>query len=145
MIRQIDVALVHKLAEVKTAAFNGPPWNDCWTLPSAEKSLRQSFGNNGFYGLYIEDAGQVAGYVHGRLELFCDGVHFYMQELCIAPEFQRRRFGAMLLEELKQRLREKGVVKVSLITGNNPSILDFYCNNGFKPLMDVTILDTEIS
>ncbi|RRD70072.1 MULTISPECIES: GNAT family N-acetyltransferase [unclassified Desulfovibrio] len=71
--------------------------------------------------------------------------HFNVQELCIAPAFQRKRFGAMLLEELKRRLPEKGIVKILLITVNNPSILDFYRNNGFEPLTDVTILGMEIS
>lgn len=83
--------------------------------------------------------------MHGGLERFGNGVRFDMRELCIAPKFQRRTFGAMLLEELQRRSRKKGVIKILLITGNNQSILDFYRKNGFESLAGVTITGTEIS
>jgi aminoglycoside 6'-N-acetyltransferase I len=118
-------------AEVFVEVFNGPPWNEAWSVPSASPRLTEISGTPGFTGLKVLSGGLMVGFVMGYVESFDTGGDFYLKEMCILPEMQRQGIGTDLLDQLKAHLIETGARKLYLLTSRDGPAARFYEKNGF--------------
>ena len=110
-------------------AFGGDPWNEPWTQETAEKRLRQFMGTGSFFGLALEEEGEVIAFVLGQHESYYDGPRFYIQEFCCAR--QGSGYGTKLLAELERRLKEQGVVRTYLMTIHGDATEGYYQRRGY--------------
>ena len=72
------------------------------------------------------------GLVIGHSEPWADGLHFYLNELCIAPERQREGVGEALLDEVLGELRMQGISSVYLLTETSTGAESFFRKHGFE-------------
>jgi ribosomal protein S18 acetylase RimI-like enzyme len=101
-------------------------WNDVGltiglsdTIPELEKLLI----HNPETCLVIEDECIVVGGVLGGF----DGRRGLVHHLAVKPEYQGRKYGMLLMQELEKRFIKIGVVKISLwIEADNTSVIEFY-------------------
>jgi ribosomal protein S18 acetylase RimI-like enzyme len=118
-------------AEVFVEVFNGPPWNEDWSVSSALPRLTEIAGTPGFEGLKVLSGDRMTGFLMGYIESFDAGGDFYLKEMCVLPDMQRRGIGTALLDQLKARLIEKGAEKLYLLTARDGPAAQFYEKNGF--------------
>ena len=74
----------------------------------------------------------VIGLALGHGEPWTDGLHFYLNELCIDPTEQREGVGKALLAKLMETLRSRGISSVFLLTEVSSVAESFFLNQGFE-------------
>lgn len=119
-------------ARLYRTVFNEPPWDDNWTLESAQTRLSEIIETPGYRGYSASLDEEIVGLVMGHLEQWYTGEHFYLKEMCVRPSRQRRGIGTTLMEYLTRDLREDGVERVYLLTMQESPAREFYETNGFR-------------
>lgn len=119
-------------ARLYRTVFNEPPWDDNWTLESAQTRLSEIIETPGYRGYSASLEEELVGLVMGNLEQWYTGEHFYLKEMCVRPSRQRRGIGTTLMEYLTRDLREDGVERVYLLTMQESPAREFYETNGFR-------------
>ena len=70
-----------------------------------------------------------------------DGRRGYVHHLAVDPDYQKKRYGKMLIDELSERFRQMGVHKVHLfIEKENKNVVDFYRNLGWEVRNDLIMM-----
>jgi len=110
-------------------AFRGEPWNEPWTKEAAGKRLSQFMDTGSFYGLELEEDGEVIAFVLGQHEAYYDGPRFCIQEFCCSK--QGGGYGTKLLAELESRLKKQGIVRICLMTIHGDATEGYYQRRGY--------------
>lgn len=70
-----------------------------------------------------------------------DGRRGYVHHLAIDPDYQKKRYGKMMMDELIERFRKKKVHKVHLfIEKHNKEVVDFYKKLGWDIRDDLIMM-----
>ena len=70
-----------------------------------------------------------------------DGRRGYVHHLAIDPDYQKKRYGKMMMDELIERFRKKKVHKVHLfIEKHNKEVVDFYRKLGWDIRDDLIMM-----
>ncbi len=86
--------------------------------------------------LVAEKEGEIIGAVMGGF----DGRRGLVYHLAVRADCRKQGIGALLMEELENRLRQKGCLKVYLlVTKDNPEVIPFYEKRGWE-IMDLTLM-----
>lgn len=144
MIKEIKLEDVKEITELFIDSFNNPPWNDEWTYNTASKRLIDIINTPGYYGMAYYEDNVLLGMIMGRAEQYFNGESFQILEFCIRRNMQRQGLGRKLLTEFKNKLKEKNIVSVFLITLHGHSTEGFYKNNGFKCDDNMLIMSTSL-
>ncbi len=76
--------------------------------------------------------GKVEGKIIAVVMGAFDGRRGYVHHLTVDPEFQKKGYGKVIVEELHKRFLEKGVVKVHLFVEiENEGVIEFYKKMGW--------------
>ena len=119
-------------AELYSAAFSAPPWNEPWTPEAAGKRIGAMMSASSFIGLALYSAGSLKGFIFGQTEYHHSGAEFQIQEFCVAPDEQGRGYGSSLLGGLRRKLGEEGITGgIYLITSRSESTSGWYARRGF--------------
>ena len=119
-------------ARLYRTVFNEPPWNDDWTVETAQTRLSEIIETPGYRGYSALLDEELVGLVMGYLEQWHTGEHFYLKEMCVRPSWQRHGIGTSLMEHLTEALRNDGVERVYLLTMQESPARAFYEINGFR-------------
>lgn len=120
---------LERYVQVFLKAFGSKPWNEPWNEQTAGKRLSQFMDTCSFYGLELEEDGEVVAFILGQHESYYDGPRFYIQEFCCGK--QGSGYGSKLLNELESRLKEQGVVRIYLMTIHGDSTEGYYQRRGY--------------
>ncbi len=143
-IGRITIENVERYGEIYAEAFSGEPWNDPWSKEDAIVHVRELLEMKQSYGLeYLVD-GKVAGFILGGSMLFHYGRTFEINDLAVAPEFQRRGIAKRLMDALLSDLKEQGIVGVHLITAADGILPEFYERYGFGREERVILMGKEM-
>jgi len=70
-----------------------------------------------------------------------DGRRGYVHHLAVDPDYQKRGYGKIIMDELIERFRKKKVHKIHLfIEKTNPEVVDFYSNLGWNVRDDLIMM-----
>ena len=70
-----------------------------------------------------------------------DGRRGYIYRMAVHPNYQRQGIGRMLLQELEQRFRSKGAMRIALNRDlNNPRAQQFYLSLGYEDWPDAAMM-----
>lgn len=114
-----------------TRVFNSPPWNENWEAETVAQRFTDCHHTPGFYGLVATVGDEVIGFAIGYIEQWDKGRHFYLKEMCVAPEQQRLGIGTALMSALETNLRDQHVEKLYLHTARDTQAQAFYEKQGF--------------
>lgn len=143
-IGPIRIENADRYGEIYAEAFSGEPWNDPWKKEDAIVHVRELLEMKQSYVLeYLVD-GKVAGFILGGSMLFHYGRTFEINDLAVAPEFQRRGIAKKLLETLLSDLKDQGIVGVHLITAADGILPEFYERYGFGKEQRVILMGKEM-
>jgi len=128
--------LLQQFAVIYCQAFQAPPYNELITQAEAEEAilhlsehiLLASFQNN-------ELAGGVGGYITSEDQKKIpqvEGVEFYLAELFVSPNIQKKGHGTRLMSEIINKVRKRADY-ITLRTSANPlnPATQIYRNLGF--------------
>ena len=132
MIKDYTPDALAACAELYVQAFNGPPWNDKWTVAAAGARLREFVGSSRFFGFTLWEADTLIGAVFCRALTFYFGEEAYVEELFVAPACQRNGHGAALMQAVEAYAKEHSLVSITLLTGKGKPSFQFYEKRGYK-------------
>ena len=87
--------------------------------------------------------GEVAGFILGTSMLFHYGRTFEINDLAVAPQYQRQGIASQLLEQCLADLKAQGIVGFYLITAREGVLPAFYERFGFKKEERVMLMGKE--
>ena len=118
-----------RYVQVFLNAFDGEPWNEPWDEVTASKRLIQFMNTGSFYGLELEEDGEVVAFILGQHEAYYDGPRFCIQEFCCGK--RGGGIGSKLLAELESRLKQQGIVRTYLMTIHGDATEGYYQRRGY--------------
>ena len=126
IITPITIEHLNQYGAIYAAAFSGEPWNDNWSVEDATIHVRELLECQQHYGLECVVDGEVAGFILGNSMLFHYGRTFEINDLAVAPQYQRQ-----------------GIVGFHLITAREGVLPAFYERFGFKKEERVILMGKE--
>ncbi|MBN1813348.1 MAG: GNAT family N-acetyltransferase [Anaerolineae bacterium] len=123
---------IPECAEVFTAVFGGEPWNEAWHVADAQARLEEMVRTPGFHGVLVASDDKLLGFAMGHTEQWQHGKkHFYLQEICVLPDYQQRGLGSGLVQVLCRDLMALDVEAIYLLTARKSPAQAFYEKLGF--------------
>lgn len=144
ILQPITIEHLQRYAEIYAAAFSGEPWNDPWTVEDAAIHVGELLESRQAYGLECLVDGSIAGFILGTSMLFHYGRTFEINDLAVAPEFQRKGVATLLMEQCLADLKAQGMVAVHLITAGSGVLPDFYARFDFSKENQVILMGKEM-
>ena len=133
-IRIITVADFSACAETLVAAFKEEPWNENWTLESANTRIDEMMASRMSRGYIIRDDDTVVAMCIGRVMTYMDFKELFIDEFSVHPRYQGQGLGSRLMEFAKSELQKEGIYAMVLNTEKDYPAVKFYEKNGFKIL-----------
>lgn len=129
-LRACDKSDIPNAAQMLCRVYAEPPYKENWPLDRAEKRIEAYLSgiNSRGYALIIET--QVVGYLFGRVIIAAKCSNFYVDEIFVHPNYQRKGCGSMALNALQDELKKECISKIELHTLSEDA--SFYEKNGFK-------------
>ncbi|MCD8511138.1 MAG: GNAT family N-acetyltransferase [Bacillus sp. (in: Bacteria)] len=131
LIKSIQQQHIRECTTLYLDVFNGDPWNDNWTLETAEQRLHDIYISPNFEGVVYVKNDQIKGAIFGNYEQFFDGRHYNLREMFVSRELQGTGIGSEMLAVLEGKLKGLGVTTTILFTSKGNKTSQFYLNNGF--------------
>ncbi|MDG5814178.1 GNAT family N-acetyltransferase [Chitinispirillales bacterium ANBcel5] len=147
---EISISQIQDLVDVYMNTFNNSNWNENWKPTDTEMRIADIINTPGFIGLSAMDKDQIVGMVLGNIHRYSIQNHYYLQEMCVIPDYRNKGVGSFLVSELQNLLTKKDVEKIYLLTERESLAENFYSKNGFyksnkiqlleKPFHDKTVI-----
>lgn len=139
-LKEIDViSYAVEIRSLFKEVFSAPPWNEDWSdddqLDNYLKDLTE-VRNPLLYGLY--EGNDLVGVSIGRIKHWCEGTEYFIEELCIRMDRQKKGYGKEFFSLIEKDLKEKGLDTIFLMTDRDKPAYEFYKKNGFKEIPELT-------
>lgn len=130
MLRRFEASDLEPCVELYRSTFARPPWNEDWKPEVVRARLDQIVRTPHFFGAVV-GKDSIQGFALGFSEPWHEGTHFYLKEMCIAHDHQRKGLGTRLMEFLSAELRERDTRRIYLLTAKGDLSESFYAKAGF--------------
>ena len=129
-LRACTVDDIPNAAQILCRVYADAPYHENWPLDRAEKRIASylSGSSSRSYALIVET--QTVGYLFGRILTGEKCNTFYVDEIFVHPNYQRKGCGSMALRALHEELKEDCIAKIELHTLREDA--SFYEKNGFS-------------
>lgn len=146
MVKYIEVSETDlaECTKLFMSTFNAPPWNDKWTYDAAYNRLKDIINTPGFYGLIGKEDEEIKIVALGCVQHWYDGEVYELKELFARKELRGQGFGTQMMNNLTNRLKERGIKSFWLITVEGDRTEKFYNNNGFKKIDQMILMNRRL-
>lgn len=144
LIRPMIESDLSACADILCSVYNNDLWQCRWEKSTAEAYLSDIFHMAKFAGFVIEEAGVILGGIFAREKVWWNNSEIYVEEMFIRPDRQGKGLGSMLLRQVEDYVREKGLAGITLSTNRYAPAPAFYRKNGFVDCGHVLFMAKEI-
>ncbi len=74
----------------------------------------------------------------GKIKHWCGGTEYFIEELCIRNELHGKGYGRQFIELIGEKIRERGLHTIYLMTDRNQPAYQFYNRLGFREIPELT-------
>lgn len=128
-----DKSDINKLVDLFIKVFSEPPYNETWTKELAFERLSETYENCEDFCLYIEDQGKVIGLIVCDTQTWHDGVHIFIEDVIVDPNYRNKGIGSKLLKKLEEIAKKKNIVSIDLLSNTKSKAIGFWKKNNYKP------------
>ena len=132
MIRKFEDTDVITCAKIMQSVYNNEMWQCYWSDETACSYLQDFVEHKKFVGFTLVKDEKVAGAILCREKVWWNNSELYIEEMFVAPEFQRQGHGVQLLKAVEEYVSEKKLAGITLSTMHHSFAPDFYRKNGFS-------------
>lgn len=132
---------IPRAAQMMCRVYAQKPWCEHWPLDRAVERVSGFLSGTFSKGWALVIETQPIGYLFGRKDIMHDGEVFYVEELFVHPDYQRKGSGSLALNQLAEILKKEGISRMELHT--IPEDIPFYKKNGFTK-SDYIYLDKKL-
>ena len=144
-LKRFTIGDIETIKKLMLDIFSGEPWNDVWTDAQLHRYVSELTGaeNSLSFGLYQE--GVPVGLALGRVESWCTGTEYWVDEFGVLPGRQRRGLGSAFLRAIEAELLTQGISQLVLLTGRTVPAYHFYRSNGFEEQTETVLFVKSIA
>ncbi|NFA59625.1 GNAT family N-acetyltransferase [Clostridium sporogenes] len=142
--KKISILDIKEVVDIYMNTFNSPPWNDKWTIETASKRLYQMINCESSYGLVAYEDELICGIILGNEEQYYDGIVFNIKEFCVRNDIRNKGLGTKIFEEFENRLKGKGMTKITLVTTKDYRTEGFYKKRGLESNNEMVVMEKEL-
>ena len=142
-IKEINISMLEEIKVLFGSVFSSPPWNEEWKDDQLNEYLNDLIDVRGslLYGLFEDES--MIGISIGKIKHWCGGTEYFIEELCIRNDYQRRGLGRDFFTLIKKKLNERGITQLFLMTDRDKPAYEFYKKIGFKEFPEIASLHME--
>ena len=122
-------------------AFSREPWNEQY---KSDEEVRRYFTNFLSLDSFLEfvglEGGRIIALCAGMRKPWLKGVEYYIDQFCVAPEYQGQGIGSRFFAEIEHRIADWGMKGILLNTEKSYPSYDFYHKNGFAEIEGLVIM-----
>ncbi|MDS1002102.1 GNAT family N-acetyltransferase [Clostridium sporogenes] len=142
--KKISILDIKEVVDIYMNTFNSPPWNDKWTIETASKRLYQMINCESSYGLVAYEDELICGIILGNEEQYYDAIVFNIKEFCVRNDIRNKGLGTKIFEEFENRLKGKGMTKITLVTTKDYRTEGFYKKRGLESNNEMVVMEKEL-
>lgn len=126
-IEDVSIRDLDRLHEIEKQCFT----DEAFT----KEQIVQLLKDYNSIGLVARASGKVIGFVLGIIYVDRNAMHGHILTIDVSPAFRRRRIGQMLLQEIENIFRQKGVRASHLeVREDNAAAINLYTKLGYKEI-----------
>lgn len=138
-LRKMNKSAVKKCAEIYISAYGEAPWNEKYKVEDVEKYVMDFLDSDTKCAYVLVIGEEIIGVALGLI-IPCVGSHYFrLEDICIAPEYQRMGYGRDFIELMSNNLRGKDCDSILLGTQREYPSHKFYLKNGFREIDSVLL------
>ena len=143
-IRKMSKSDIPPCSEIMCSVYNNELWQCRWTIGTAEEYLNDFFDMKKFIGFVLLENEQITGGIFAHEKVWWNNSEVFIEEMFIHPDFQRKGYGSLLLDEIEKYVKENKLAGVTLSTNKYAPAPLFYRKNGFTDCEHVIFMAKEI-
>ena len=116
------------------AAYGEAPWNEVLDPARVRRYIRAFTDREGFYAWRLAVGGETAGVALGVVVPCPEGAFLRVEDLCVAPKWQRQGLGGAFLREIQRQSAALGCNSTLLATQPDAPAHRFYLKQGFRDI-----------
>lgn len=144
IIRELDESYFENIKALFRSVFSAPPWNEEWSDDQLDSYIRELIEVRQpiLYGLFDND--ELIGMSIGKVKHWCGGTEYFIEEFCIRGDKQGRGCGRKFFSLIEEKIKDKGLDTIFLLTERTQPAYEFYKHIGFTELPDLTSFVKEL-
>ena len=113
----MTAARIEEYVGVFISVFTKEPWNDVYESRGQVRRFFENYmADNYFLGFSLERGGACAGLCFGARKPWLGGMEYWIDQFCVAEDFQRRGAGTLFLSFVEEQARRRGLNGIMLAT-----------------------------
>ena len=142
----MDIQLLEKhhiaaCSQLFMDTFSREPWNEQY---ESDEEVFNYFTNflslDSFLGFVGLEEGRIIALCVGMRKPWLKGVEYYIDQFCIAPEYQGQGIGSRFLAEIEHHIADLGMQGILLNTEKSYPSYGFYRKNGFEEIEGLVVM-----
>lgn len=129
----LDEDDIVECSQLYVNTFKHEPWNEDWDIDDAFNRLSNFLTPSYSIGYKaVNETDEIEGFLVGEIEQWRGSQNFYLKEMCVLKEIQRSGLGKELMFVLQNKLAQRGISRIYLITQRDTIPEMFYNSMGFE-------------
>ena len=133
-VQPVSPETIDGCAAVYVAAYGEAPWNEPLDPERVRRYIRAFMDREGFCAWRLCVEGKIAGVALGIVVPCTEGAFLRVEDLCVAPRWQRQGLGGAFLREIQRQSAALGCDSMLLATQPDVPAHGFYLKQGFRDI-----------
>lgn len=143
-IQLLEKFHIEACSQLFVEAFSCEAWNEQYESDREVIGYFTTFLSlDIFLGFVGIESGRVIALCVGMRKPWLKGVEYYIDQFCVAPDFQCRGIGSLFLAGIERRIADLGMKGILLNTERTYPAYGFYRKNGFTEIEGLTVMGKE--